>query len=475
MLKNIPFILQYDCILQPEDLLLVGVSGGPDSLCLLHVLHQIGYPLIAVHVNHGLRPEADTEVINVEELTHQLNVKLVSCQADVLGYSQENLVSVEEAARILRYRILFEQAKIHKAHAVVVGHNADDQVETILMHLIRGSGLAGLKGMEYRILPNPWSEVIPLVRPFLSISRVDIQRYIVEHALVPILDRSNLDISFFRNRIRHELLPVLESYNPSIRHALLRLGQVVKDDYALLQKLTEDSWESILIQKGESYLEFNKTEFISLPLSIQRLLLRKAIAYHRPGLIDVEFDCIERGLALIAADKSSTQMDMISGLRLIIENQYFWLAAWHADLPGNDFPRVSPGEGRVLLIPSLNLLNDDWKLEVEQIIDLELSYQESQLNSDPYQAWMDIGELKHPLIVRSREPGDKVQPLGMNGHSIKLSDLMINLKLPKRIRSSWPLVCSGDEILWVPGFRLSHLVRLNQNTKKAIHLKLFCN
>jgi tRNA(Ile)-lysidine synthase len=475
MLKNISIILQHDCILRPEDLLLVGVSGGPDSLCLLHVLHQIGYPIIAVHVNHKLRPEADTESLTIEELTHQLNIKFISCQADVLRYSQENSVSVEEAARILRYQILFEQAKINRANAVVVGHNADDQVETILMHLLRGTGLAGLKGMEYRICPNPWSEIIPLVRPFLSIPRVEIQMYIYDHALVPISDNSNLDISYFRNRIRHELLPLLEGYNPSIRQAIFRLGQVVKDDYALLQQLTEESWETILIRKGETYLEFKRAEFNVLPPSIQRLILRKAISYHRPGLLDVEFDCIERGLALIAGDKSSTQMDLISGMRLIIENESFWLAAWQADLPTNDFPKVTPGERKVILIPSFNMLNDTWMLEVNIITDPKASYLQSQINTDPYQAWMDIGDLNYPIITRSRAPGDQMRPLGMNGHSIKISDLMINLKLPKRVRATWPLVCSGDEILWVPGFRLSHLVRLNPSTKQAIHMKLFRN
>jgi tRNA(Ile)-lysidine synthase len=141
----------------------------------------------------------------------------------------------------------------------------------------------------------------------------------------------------------------------------------------------------------------------------------------------------------------------------------------------NDFPQITPGERKIITTPSLNMLNNGWKLEVNEINDPELLNQKRQFNNDPYQAWMDIGEINHPIIARSREPGDKVRLLGMNGHSIKISDLMINLKLPKRARESWPLICSGDEILWVPGFRLSQLARLNQNTKKAIHLRLFRN
>ena len=167
MLDKIARSLQNEGKLEAKNLILVGISGGPDSLCLLHALHTLGYNLVAAHVNHRLRPEADEEAQMVKQFVGGLGVRFISCKVDVLSYADEHKVSIEEAARTIRYHYLFEQAEDVGASAVLVGHNADDQAETILMHLLRGSGLAGLRGMEYRSVPNPWSEHIPLLRPLL--------------------------------------------------------------------------------------------------------------------------------------------------------------------------------------------------------------------------------------------------------------------------------------------------------------------
>jgi tRNA(Ile)-lysidine synthase len=471
MLDRLANILQ-KCKVQPDSLLLVGISGGPDSLCLLHALHQLRYPIIAVHVNHRLRQEAEDEAQVVERYATGLGVKFINCQVDVKEYASEYSISIEEAARILRYRSLFEKAKGCEASAVVVGHTADDQVETILMHLLRGSGLVGLRGIEYRTIPNPWSENIPLVRPFLSTWRKEILNYIDEYQLIPIIDRSNQDISFFRNRLRYELLPILEGYNPNIREVLFRTGQSVKDDYSVLQQLADQAWTTTLVQQGKGYLSFYTSNFLELPLSIQRYLLRMALDYHLPGLRDVGYECIERGLVVLADDKRNSQTDLIAGIRLIKEGEHFFLVNNQAVLPSGDYPAIITGEKLNIMLPSTYYLEGSWRLEVEEIPDLEFANYQCQTNSDPFQAWLDISKVDLPFIVRSRMPGDQMKPLGMNGHSMKISDLMINLKLPKRARTTWPLVCLGDEVLWVPGYRLSELKRIQPNTTRVIHLTL---
>ena len=177
---------------------------------------------------------------------------------------------MEEAGRILRYRTLFEQAKNIGASAVVVGHNADDQVETVLMHILRGAGLAGLRGMGFYNLPNPWSENIPLIRPLLTTWRSEIQEYLDVHQIKAITDPSNQDVSFFRNRLRHELLPTLEEYNPNIRQVLARMSLSLNDDYSILDELTDSAWESILIKEGRGNFVFKTNEFKQLPLAIKR-------------------------------------------------------------------------------------------------------------------------------------------------------------------------------------------------------------
>jgi tRNA(Ile)-lysidine synthase len=472
MLYKIDNILQNKCKIQPVDVLLVGVSGGPDSLCLLHVLHQIGYPVIAMHVNHRLRPEAEQEAQVVKQFSNNLGVDFIASSAEVMTYVHENSISIEEAARTLRYRLLFEQAKSCGTKAVVVGHNADDQVESILMHLIRGSGLSGLRGMEYRTIPNPWSDDIPLIRPFLSTWRVDIQKYLEKKELNPVSDSSNMDVSFFRNRLRHELLPVLEGYNPSIREVILRMGQSIKDDYSVLQQLTDNAWETTLIHQGKGYLSFRTAGFLELPLSIQRYVLRRALAYHIPGLYDVGFDCIERGIKMLAEDSPKSQTDLSAGIRLIREGERFWVATWHADLPVGDFPSIPRNKTLILLIPSVLIMDNGWQLEVEETQDVDLACVRNRAELNPFQAWLDISRLELPMIVRSRKTGDEIKPLGMDGRSMKISDLMINLKLPSRARFTWPLVCSGEEIVWVPGYRISHLARIKSNTTHVLHLKL---
>ncbi len=197
-----------------------------------------------------------------------------------------------------------------------------------------------------------------------------------------------------------------------------------------------------------------------------------AIAHHLPGLRDVGFDCIERGLALLAGGKPSSQTDLVAGIRLIKDGKQFWLITRTTNLPGELYPRITPGEKRILLIPSTLMLYDGWQLNVEGFLDPELAKLHYQSNTDPFQAWMDVSELELPLIIRARKPGDQIKPFGQYDHTIKISDLMINLKLPKRVRSTWPLVLSGEIILWVPGYRLSEDARVKQNSQRIVHLTL---
>ena len=473
MPDNIVNILQRGCNLHAKDLLLLGVSGGPDSFYLLHVLHASGYPLIAAHVNHALRPEADAEQHMVQQLAVQLGIDFTSTKVNVDAYAREHSISIEEAARIVRYQYLFAQAEKKSASAVVVAHTADDQVETILMHLLRGSGLVGLQGMQVCTLPNPWSQHVPLVRPLLSTWRADIMAYLEKHNIHPATDSSNLDPTYFRNRLRLELLPYLEGYNPRIRENLLRLGQLLQADYDLISQQVEQAWQASLVRQGQGYLVFHQSTFLAQPLSIQRYLLRKAIAYHYPSLRDIDFECIERGLQFLSEERSHGQVDLMVGLDIICEGDLFWLVAGQAILPASDFPTLNHGEVRSLDIHATLLLNDGWQFKSDEVADVRHALHQSRDNTDRFQVWLDAAALQLPLIVRARKKGERLQPIGMQGHSIKVSDLMINQKIPARARGTWPLVCSGDEIVWVPGCRQSQHASLNPHCRSVIHLSLF--
>ena len=203
MLKTARLTLQNECLIEAGRPLVVGVSGGPDSLCLLDLLRRSGCQVVVAHLDHGLRAEAAQDADTVAGLAKRFGLPYVQGQVDTRAYAEAHSLSIEEAARVLRYRFLFEQARQHAAQAVAAGHTADDQVETVLMHLLRGAGLVGLKGMAYRMLPNPWSSEIALLRPLLGVWRSQVIEYCEEHALQPVLDRTNLDTTYFRNRLRH--------------------------------------------------------------------------------------------------------------------------------------------------------------------------------------------------------------------------------------------------------------------------------
>ena len=472
MLDKIVMILQDECSLEPKKLSVIGVSGGADSVCLLHMLNQLGYYLLAVHVNHKLRLEADEEEKIVGLFINRLGVEFASFQVDVQSYIDEHSVSVEEAARVMRYQVLFDQADKRGAQAVLVAHNADDQVETVLMHFLRGSGLTGLRGMEYRTLPNAWSATIPLVRPMITTWREEVLGYLNQQDISYTTDNSNYDTTFFRNQLRHELLPHLKQYNPRIRENLLRMSQVNKEDYAVIQELVMQAWQKNIVKQGAGYVAFKLAEFQELGPSIQRYILRRAIAYHLPSLRDIDFDCIQRGINFLCDDTRHGQSDLMAGLRLLKEGELFWLTTWAADLPASEFPMVPMGEELPLEIPSILPLNHGCKFKADIELEVDQAVQKSQENCDPFQAWFDLDQVDLPLLVRNRKPGERFQPLGMNGHSLKVSDLMVNLKMPKRTRSTWPMVCAGDSIVWIPGYRQSHLARITLDTHRIAHLKL---
>jgi tRNA(Ile)-lysidine synthase len=481
MFDDLSSILRNQCHLEPERTLLVAVSGGPDSLCLLHALWSLGYPIIVAHFDHSLRPESEAEAEAVRGYARQMSLACVVGKEDVQAVARTQGLSLEEAARTARYRFLLRQAYLHGAQAVAAGHTADDQVETVLMHLLRGAGLAGLGGMEYRSLPNAWSQDIPLVRPLLGVWRAEILDYLDEHGLQANLDASNLDTRFYRNRLRLEALPYLEKLNPGARQRLWRMADIARRDDHALESLAEAAWQACLLESGVGYLALDVAGLQSHPPALQRRLARRAIACLRPGLRDIDYDAIQRMLDFLDAPERHGPIDLIAGLRLERAGGRLWLATWEADLPGGAWPQVKSEQELLLQVPGEVGLPNDWRLSAEALPANPALYEQVRQNTDSYQAWLDLDRLALPLSVRARRPGERMCPLGMQGHSLKLSDLMINLGLPRRARASWPLVvggvaasgiAAGGEIAWLPGYRLAHPFRLTPETRHILHLRL---
>jgi tRNA(Ile)-lysidine synthase len=451
--------------------LVLGFSGGPDSLCLLDILQKCGYALVITHLDHQLRPESKQEAFAIQNMAKARNLACFIETADVNRYAKQHGFATEEASRNLRYRFLFQVARQENAQAVVVGHNADDQIETVLMHLLRGAGMSGLIGMRYRSLPNVWSDSIPLLRPLLGVWRKHILDYIEENNLKPFIDASNLDTTFYRNRIRHELIPYMESFNPRLREVIWRTAEIIGEDNAVLQVVTDEAWQNCHLETGKGFVALDVSVLVSQPTGIQRRILRHAIAHLRPSLRDIDYRKIAQTLDFLAAPTKSSQIELIAGLHLLMEGERLWLHDETAKLPQHQWPQVADS-GSILDIPGELELLGGWKICATVIADTGQTRKQALENTDPYQAWLDMDILELPLAIRTRRPGDRILPLGMDGKSIKLSDLMVNVKLPQRARGSWPLVVSGAEIVWVPGIRLAHPYRVSRWTRRTMQLKL---
>ncbi|MBE0408634.1 MAG: tRNA lysidine(34) synthetase TilS [Anaerolineales bacterium] len=473
MYERVREFIERERVLEPGQVVLVGVSGGPDSLVLMDVLHHLGYPLVVAHLNHSLRPEAEAEACQVQRMAEDRGLTFILKKEDVPGYAVEHSLAVEEAARIVRYEFLFRQAVDHKCQAVAVGHNADDQVETVVMHILRGSGLAGLRGMQLRAMPNSWSQEIALVRPLLPFWREEILAHCERHNLQPVFDRSNLDTTYFRNRLRNELIPILQQYNPAIRKIIWRMSNVLAGDHQLLEQVVEQAWETCVLSYGPSHVIFDQSALMEKPVGLKRGLLRQGISTLRSGLRDIDFNCVERGLRFLASPSKTGQIDLIAGLRLSLENNRLILADWDAQIPADEWPQVTMDGSITLKTPGQMQLKDGWVLHSEHVKDLVTDFRQATINEDAFQAWVSTDNLSAPLLVRTRKTGDRIQPLGMEEHSVKLSEYMINLKIPRRVRDAWPLISTEGDIVWAPGIALAHPFRLTEATRQAVYMKLY--
>jgi len=465
--------------------LVVAVSGGPDSVCLLHILvrlqEKLGIRLHVAHLNHQLRgAESEADAQYVADLSRQFDLPATLERRDVKAYQARQRLSLEEAAREVRYTFLAQVAQSVGADQVAIGHTVDDHIETILMHLIRGTGTRGLRGLQPS---GQWlspDSRLTIIRPLLAISRQETTDYCHQYQLMPRIDTSNLSLSPLRNRIRQQLLPLLQSYNPQVAEALLRTARIAADDLDFLDKEVARLWGEIA-REQENTIILDKERFIELPSALQRYLLRTSIEKLLGNLKDIETRHIEEIMAALNKP-AGKRISLPEGLIFSIEYDRYLLSPDPTAL--SPFPVL---EAEFALKTPGKTPLPGWQV-VAAIIDLKGESERGFAPLTPLPppflregdkggglpnsltACFDLDKVGRKLTVRPRQPGDRFQPLGMNQPK-KLNEFMIDSKIPRTWRRRIPLVCSPQHILWVVGWRIDERVKVTETTQRVLRLE----
>ncbi|MCI0438596.1 MAG: tRNA lysidine(34) synthetase TilS, partial [Chloroflexi bacterium] len=418
--------------------LVVAVSGGPDSLALLHSLHnlrdELGLRLHGAHLDHGLRGEASkADACFVAEVFGSLGIPYTIGRADVYALQKRRRLTLEEAAREARYAFLARVAAEQNADAAATGHTSDDQAETVLLNILRGAGLTGLRGMEAVARRVFDGREITLARPLLNVSRKETEAYCRALGLSPRLDESNLSPEMKRNRVRLELLPVLEQYNLSIRDALLRLSRSAAQDILYIEAEVDRVWASVT-REGRGSVSLNRNSFKKLPPAIQSHLLRRAVSEVKGSLQDIEQSHIDDMARLIAA-RAGKSLDLPGGARFEVGYTEAVIS-----LPGQTSCPLPQLEGEYRLnIPGETSI-PGWRVAA-RILPANQTGLASPRKADEYTEKFDLDVVGEELWVRARKPGDRFQPLGMSGTK-KLQDFMVDERIPRAWRDRVPLVVS---------------------------------
>jgi tRNA(Ile)-lysidine synthase len=458
LLQQVQQTIQDYQMLERGHALLVAVSGGADSMVLLHALWRLREPLalklFVAHLNHQMRSGATQDARFVEATARDLGILYICETIDVPMYQRQHKLSPEDAARRVRYAFLRATAARLGADRIAVGHTADDQAETVLLHLLRGSGLRGLCGIP------PARQTI--IRPLIRVQRREILDYLRMHRIPFREDPSNHQRRHTRNRIRLDLLPALQRhYNPRLVQALCTTAQLLADDEAALQAVARQRFLAARQPGAPEPLQLKIDALTSMPPTLQRRTLREALTEVMGDLQGVTHTHIAAVLALLRARAGNKRLELPRGV--VVERSYdVLLIHRQAPPPGAvdvDMPLPVPGACRVGAL-GVTIVS-------------ELLRREAATQSFPTGdvTWLDADRVGRDVRVRTRRPGDRLQPLG-SVYAKKLKAFLIDAKVPRAVRDRLPLVVTSAGIAWVAGVRPAEWAKVTATTRAILRLRL---
>jgi tRNA(Ile)-lysidine synthase len=487
MLDQVKKTIKQYRMLTPGDRVLVAVSGGVDSVVLLYALRELQksekLSLAVAHFDHAIRTDSAADAEFVKKLARSLKLRYYSERADVPAYAKAQKLSLEVAARTLRYQFFERIAKAHDFKKIALGHTLNDQAETLLMRLLRGAGLEGLSGIP----PVRPSGELTYIRPLIECTRDQIVAFAQAHKLSWREDPTNYDTTIARNKIRHELIPILKEYNPKVLEALGRTARLLAQAAHVLDCQAEQALATLIASESAQGLALDLKDLMAMPEYLQALVLRRAIARVNP-LCELEAAHIEALLRWISR-RGAGELHLPAGVRVLRRHSHLIVTARPAAPPKCfEYLLTVPGEttlseiGWRFVIRSLPDLTQTPSLKgrplPQPLPDTERGAPPSLLGKgvgglgprteEKFTALLDTDKIQGSLVVRNRRPGDRIR---LRSGTKKLQDFFTDRKIPREQRDAIPLICDENALIWIVGEAVHEDYRATPQTKHILEIR----
>lgn len=467
--RKIGRLLKSERLIREGDTVVCAVSGGPDSMVLLHLLHRLSaeFPmkLIAAHVDHSFRgAESERDADVARRFAETLGIPFELLKADVPEYIRLNGLNAQAGAREVRFRFLLETAERNNADAIALAHHLDDQAETVLMHLLGGTSLDGLSGMPLQ----RYEKKVKLIRPLLRIPKEDILAYAKENRVPYCLDSSNAARKYERNRLRLDIMPKLLAFNARLPYTLGKMADLLRDEEDYMHSQTALLAARIL-ERGEGAAMMSRPLFLAEPVALQRRLIKLILTYLADDARMIDYTKIESiRSAIVKQEPPSLSLDIGAGIRFermydqLIWKQYGGISHTVDERTASYAYTLDLAVGS-LEVPELDgSLSSSWSSDDNGYF--------CNLSANGWKAAFDADLLALPLVVRNRRNGDRMKMIGLSG-SKKVKDLFIDLKIEPHRRDRIPLIVDGNgQILWIPGIRRSRHALVSASTRRVLLL-----
>ncbi len=449
-------------LIKEGDSVLLGVSGGPDSLTMLDLFTKIKgeycLNVVVFHLNHMFRNEAFTEAVFVKNQTENYGLKAIIEEFDVPKYIKNEGLSPEEAAREVRFKLMKKWVRELKLQKIALAHNRDDLVETVFLNLIRGTGLKGLVGIE----PVTIHGQIEVIHPLLSIYREEIEEYCRHNGLKPVYDQTNKKNIYTRNKLRNEVIPYLEKeINPGLKAVIARTAEHIGVEENYLSRLADKKLDELIINKKHKEITLNLQGFKKSHIVLRNRIIKKAIGLVKGDYIDIYSAHYEEIDKLIQRGQTGKYVELTDGIsvRLLYDNLIIEKRDdCREELEAFSYKLSVPG--KIILSAGLEITAEVFEVLPEW----------KTISARPEVCICDLGKIEQPLTVRNRKPGDRFRPLGMKGFK-KLKDFFIDEKIPERERNKIPIILDNSgQLIWVGGLRMDDRYKVTGETNKFLKL-----